>query len=194
MEGRSGVYFLSNEYKPTGYFLVKVGVAVSNQEPGVAKRYGGLRRRLESYLLCYPRGYYLFGVLTTRYDKAFKVERSIQQYLTGKGRKAVFPHSHIEEWYWLRADEISNIIELHDQAPRVPVVTYQTWDPYLKIHANPTEGKQRKIKPIDTPGRKEREKHSHTIKPPSTMKKAKQRFIKRYESDMDLAPEVLHFK
>ena len=153
LEGKSGVYFISNEYHATGRFLVKVGMAQSVIDFDRQVRIGGLNTRLSQYLLYYPRGYTIFGLYTTNYDKSYEVEKLVQSYLAGKGRKSGFPHSHSEEWFILSHKEINDVIRLFSNAPNVrDSVLFMP--PYM-LRTNPTlSGRRRLIKEMSTPMRR----------------------------------------
>jgi hypothetical protein len=176
LEGRSGVYFVSNEYRDTGRFLVKIGLARSTVLSNAStKRTGGLRTRLEQYLLYYPRGFAIFGLMFTNYDKAYEVEQAIQSYLTGKGRKADFPHSRTEEWYWLSSADLTKVINQFGQDSSVPVNQYLNFNPYYLLKSNPTAGRQRKVPIMATPQRRQHETTSSATdsNPVQTTKKRK---------------------
>lgn len=110
-EGKSGVYFIAPEIHRNDEFLVKIGMSKSViDDDNPSKRKGGLGRRLDSYLLCYPRGYYLFAVLQTTAKNAYPLEKFIHQYLLGKGLKTRYDHSHSEEWFRLTLRQLNNFI------------------------------------------------------------------------------------
>ena len=50
----AAIYVISPETASRGKIFVKVGMANSGQ----------VRKRLDGYLLYYPRGYYVFGIVT----------------------------------------------------------------------------------------------------------------------------------
>lgn len=170
LAGKSGIYFISPEFPsdPNERFLVKIGLAVAKPYIG-QKSKRGLKSRLESYLFCYPRGYYIFGIMFTTKDNALKMERQIHSYLAGKGRKADYPHSRVEEWYHLTLSDIFKTIHIH--AHRNPsVLRMKVFDPPHKLTANPTAGKQKKVIPATSPERSGIESRI-SMSPPRTQKK-----------------------
>jgi len=96
LEATSGVYFLSPFYNPEtpgNSILVKVGMAQKSLNEVSNKYFGGLNKRLDSYLLCYPQGFYLYAVLQTKQNQAYPLEKFFHQYFTSKNYKSVFNHS-----------------------------------------------------------------------------------------------------
>jgi len=129
LEGKSGVYFISPVFDPDekdDRVLVKVGMSQHQVRMSPSKRdprnlvqesYGGLGRRLDSYLLCYPAGYYIYAVLQTRAlmhgtnkSMPWELEKWFQGYFTSKNQKTEFPHSRTEEWYNLTRREVLGTI------------------------------------------------------------------------------------
>jgi len=107
-EGVSGVYFLTPEQVKGAddKILVKIGLSRAQTDTLTNKKYGGLGRRLDSYLLCYPRGYLIFAVMQTQGKYAYKLEKWLHSYFTSKKYKAVYNHSRVEEWYHLSPTDI----------------------------------------------------------------------------------------
>lgn len=102
-EGKSGVYFLSPFYDPEQPYreiLVKVGRSCRN-----------MNNRLDSYLLCYPYGYYLFGLLKSPCTQVSQLEELIHSYLKQKKRVYEVDHSHADEWFHLTPKHIHSIFE-----------------------------------------------------------------------------------
>ena len=80
ISGNSGVYIITSTdfYKKdeNEKMLVKIGLAKD------------LGNRLNNYLLCWPTGLYVFGIIFTKNeDYAKRTERSIHQYLNIKQTK-----------------------------------------------------------------------------------------------------------
>lgn len=164
LQGKSGVYFISPEIpeNPVDKILVKIGIGESRAfNP---KR--GLSSRLDSYLLCYPRGFNIFGLVVTKKKEAVKLERKIHSYLAGKGRKFDLKHSHIEEWYWLSLEDIEKTIQLHQETPNVLDSVVFTPPHFLQM--NPTAGKQRKVISSTSPERRSIESDKPALSPPLT--------------------------
>lgn len=168
LDQTSGVYFISSEPAPTEDtdILVKVGLAVARKYSWGAVS-SGLRGRLESYLLCYPRGFYLHALILTPRDKAFKLEQRIHAYLNGKNRKVEFEHSRIEEWFYLSSRDVGALFKYFAGQG---VKSHYFAVPYF-INMNPTVGKQRKTQPLTTPERRYIEALDPTVVPPSTTQK-----------------------
>ncbi len=88
---KGGIYFLSytNQH---GKNLVKIGCSTRE-----------LWRRLDSYLLYYPTGFYVFGVYVCKSrtsGKAIKkLESEIHAYCNGKNFNPRHDHSHSSEWF-----------------------------------------------------------------------------------------------
>jgi hypothetical protein len=108
LENRSGVYFVAPQAAwdgigkdPTESFLVKIGLAEN------------MEHRLNSYLLYWPEGFYIFGMVSTRdTQSARRTERAIHAYLNQKGAYYVSEHSHDEEWFELTLKQISKLMEI----------------------------------------------------------------------------------
>jgi hypothetical protein len=171
--GKSGVYFISYDHpsSPTEKFLVKVGLAVNKPRFDGKKSKRGLKSRLESYLLCYPTGFYIFALMFTNPKSASLLERQIHSYLAGKGRKADYPHSRVEEWYNLSLIDIQKIVLIHRHTH---TLNYKLFNPPHFLTSNPTAGKQKILVPKSTPERRKIESKT-SISPPHTTKKKKYR-------------------
>lgn len=134
LRGRSGIYIISPYWHPSRgatalpvfaddntddekdpTVLVKLGVSVARDADDRsfrAPKSRGLEGRVDSYLLCYPLGFTIFGIFSGEAQKARAFEGNFQQYLAGKGRKREdLKHSHAEEWYELKLSEIETLIE-----------------------------------------------------------------------------------
>lgn len=107
-EGKSGVYIITSREEferegsdPDAMMYVKIGLAKN------------LRHRLESYMLYWPRGFFVFDVFYTKNrHKARKLEKSIHGYLNWKARYVNEKHSHSEEWFELSRNNISSLTKL----------------------------------------------------------------------------------
>jgi hypothetical protein len=127
-EGKSGIYFISpyfEESQPDYLYPVKVGMSKHRQgqagHPDVRKRkpYGGLGRRLDSYLLCYVQGFYVYAVLECAKENVYETEKFFHQYFTSKNFKVENQHSHREEWFMLtRKDIYTTINAFKEQYPQ----------------------------------------------------------------------------
>lgn len=86
--GKAGIYFVSYENKRRNC-LVKVGMS------------NDLWKRLDSYLLYYPTGYWVFGLYTCHPTQVLKLEREIHSYLISKAYLTEHDdnHSHGQEWF-----------------------------------------------------------------------------------------------
>ena len=158
MQGKSGVYIISFN-RPASVserFFVKIGMAkhVKREKPaqGRAPRESSMRTRLESYMLYYPTGYYIMGIVhTQRPSQAKPLEREMHEYLTAKDRhiSVEYPNStHTSEWYWISVEEIDVLLHLfaHPLPSNKAVYFYRT--PY-KLSTNVADGKFRhRVKPM----------------------------------------------
>lgn len=196
LEGKSGVYIISPEYDEKDLFLVKIGTAMAKKKHTSTKKTDGLRSRLESYLLCYPRGYYLYAYFQTNYNKAFEIERYIQQYLTCKNRKSMFPHTRSEEWYWMTLEDLHKIYKIFIFVLGGKIRKSMFFDPTIRI-SNNTRIKRQRIKPISISEKLEIDQSSKTLTltPPKTVSKStksKQR-VKNRSMLSHLKPKSLKF-
>jgi hypothetical protein len=111
LKGKSGVYLISPEYQTMQQsILVKIGLSRA-QIDIEGKKQGGLGQRLDSYLLCYPRGFHIFGILQTQAKHAYQIEKWIHNYFTSKGFKSVYNHSRVEEWYYVSPQDVYVTLE-----------------------------------------------------------------------------------
>ena len=82
--------------------LVKIGKAYNLQE------------RIDSYLLSYPNGLYLYGYIETKTDNQARiVEMFLHNYFRMKGRRYRLEgrkHTHYNEWFVLTPAEISEFL------------------------------------------------------------------------------------
>jgi hypothetical protein len=101
----SGLYIITpkHEYSKDKKMLVKIGIAEDFHD------------RFGSYLLCYPDGFYVFGLfITSDKTQAIRLERSIHKYLVAKYKFIVRKHSHSEEVMSLNLSEVATLIETID--------------------------------------------------------------------------------
>jgi hypothetical protein len=126
--------------------LVKVGMTTD------------LKKRLDTYLLYYPRAVVLFGLIETSTNQAKAAERDIQRYLKKKGRQATFPHTHSDEWYFVSLRDIKIVLEMQQK----PKHTVRIFDPVYIIREN-MQLKRDRIQTISTPQKKVIDQ-SHVLK------------------------------
>lgn len=123
MDKKSGVYVIAPRDAVDGLPASRGKIDMSKQfwvKVGLGKN---LRHRLESYLLYWPHGFYVFGVILTNKGSARRiatfestttragvVEESIHQYLRAKGRHMVSGHTHSEEWFELSLKDIDTML------------------------------------------------------------------------------------
>jgi hypothetical protein len=148
MDEKSGVYFITNDtiHHPDQGLFVKIGLGIN------------VTHRLESYLLCYPRGFTIFGVIFTTQHKLRKLEYFIHQYLAGKMRKMdenVARHSHMEEWFYLSPIQVSVLI--HKVTDQFGISDFYDFKKPHFLNSNPQfeNPKRRQKKPLS---KEEREK------------------------------------
>lgn len=165
LEGKSGIYIISNEINFSKRFPVKIGLAKGRIRYWESSRpIKGLRSRLEQYLLYYPRGYYIFTIILTTKNFTQKVESAIHRLLAGKQRKGNFPHSHTEEWFWLSLKDIHSLCQILDNKEtsgkrvgyrKIKGIREIYCAPeYYFLSTNPGYGHQRQPKPMTTPQRR----------------------------------------
>lgn len=96
--------------------LVKVGIGTN------------LEHRLNSYLLYWPEGIVVWGIIFTKTKKkALEVEKVIHGYLNAKGKYIVTGHSKDEEWFMLSEPELKvlfNVVKANKDT-RYP----KSWNP-----------------------------------------------------------------
>lgn len=154
-EGKSGIYFISPylvEDLPDNMYPVKVGMSrhrlgnPADPNPNRRRPYGGLGRRLDSYLLCFPYGFYVYAVLQCPREAVYQVESTFHQYLTSKSRGMAQTHSHREEWFHLTRDEVYSMI-------RTFMRTYPGRITSLEAFGGDQEGSVPMPRFVDTNGR-----------------------------------------
>ena len=186
--GKSGVYFISQDPVPedeNDMMLVKIGIGLN--------KVGGsnISRRLQSYLLYWPRGFNVFGIVLTSASAAKKLEQSIHAYLKNKNRKmdpTDYKHSHIEEWFYLTPREVHKLIQYDKDSNPIE------FNPVHYLVENPTAGKQRKVKPLTPEEQEEFEKRDSTITPVRTAntemkKRSKSRLMLEYDHKIHAADD-----
>lgn len=140
-EGTSGVYLISPNYDETADpdepVLVKVGLSRA-QTDLKGKKYGGLGRRLDSYLLCFPTGFSIFAILQTQSQYAYQIENWIQSYFTAKQYKLVYSHSRVEEWYWVKPNDVYATLAAMMRNPDLKgfIPKYNFYKPALYLDTN----------------------------------------------------------
>ncbi len=115
----NGVYFISQDkvVNKEEYILIKIGVGTTTKPldpswPEKKKNKTGLESRLDSYLLYYPRGYYIYNILTCKNgDDAKKMERMIHGSLNEYKVNLQVKHTHAAEWFELRLKDMNKIIK-----------------------------------------------------------------------------------
>lgn len=103
LDRKSGIYMISptRDNADVKEIMVKIGIARN------------LKHRLGSYLLCYPMGFYIFGLIyTSGIRPARKIENILHEYLNVKGKWIQTRHSHDEEWFKLTDESIHNLFKL----------------------------------------------------------------------------------
>ncbi len=137
-EGRSGLYFLSPyfiEQQPDERYPVKVGMSRHrsgrSDDPDARRRgpYGGLGRRMDSYLLCYPTGFYVYAILQCDRQYVYRMEKFFHQYFRGKNFHSQEQHSHREEWFGLTRDDIFSTINAYRRAHPSDIQTFLVFPP-----------------------------------------------------------------
>lgn len=71
----------------------------------------GLASRIDGYLLYWPLGVCVYGVILTKRSNAYTLESLIHSFLKDKGRQCAAVHNHREEWFWLNSTYIPAMIQ-----------------------------------------------------------------------------------
>jgi hypothetical protein len=176
-EGKSGVYFLSPYYDPNHpqeKYPVKVGMSRhSTEEFDRTDVYGGLGRRMDSYLLCYPKGFYIYAVIECDRKDAYTVEKTFHEYFTTKKYQVDDFHSHREEWFVLDfVTIVQTIIGVNNDEGK-PVLTHiEYFDPPTLVNTNGRLAKRTKHE-LSTPVKKKFESCMEPDCIPATAKKTR---------------------
>jgi hypothetical protein len=102
IHARSGVYIIT-QYHPGKVPNKKIDVKIGLAED--------LHGRFGNYLLCFPQGFYVFQLfLTVDVKQAYRLERSLHQYLVAKYKFLTKHHSHSEETFRLTPTEVEILI------------------------------------------------------------------------------------
>lgn len=112
----NGVYLLSNI--ETCPLIPAYGATTTDRKniPRLVKvgKADNLQGRIDSYLLSYPNGLYLYGYIETKtVDQARIVEMFLHNYFRMKGRRYRLEgrkHTHYNEWFVLTPAEISEFL------------------------------------------------------------------------------------
>ncbi len=179
-EGRSGLYFLSpyfDDTNPDDRNAVKVGMSKHRQghpkHPDKKRqtRYGGLGRRLDQYLLCYPHGFYIYAIIELPKNDVYAAEKYFHEYFTSKNFKLGEQHSHREEWYDLTRTDVFSTIKAFALAFREKILKFEMFDTPQWIDTSGREATR-----IKQPMRMEEKQNFQTYfstpeKVPTTIKK-----------------------
>lgn len=100
-KGKSGVYFITTNVNDDGKPMwIKIGMAKNR-----------LDNRIDSYLLCYPVGFYVLAVLHTSSKNAAVLENMIHGALRTKMRQMKTLHSHSGEWFELTLQDVKTLYQ-----------------------------------------------------------------------------------
>ena len=148
-EGKSGVYIITSreEFEREGsdtdaMMYVKIGLGKN------------LRHRLESYMLYWPRGFFVFDVFYTKNrHKARKLEKSIHGYLNRKARYVNEKHSHSEEWFELSRNNISSLTKLinfnkNTRYNLTHVLPFESYESVQWMFCSNLSGTSNRVKPM----------------------------------------------
>lgn len=136
LENKPGVYFLSpydsscenlvqlNLKNKKDYLLIKIGNSKN------------LQSRLESYLLYYPLGFKLFGIILTNVPENetlyTEVENFLHAYLRNKRRNICLPHSRKNEWFILSLYDVERLLQLiKNNFEKTTVYHYSLFYPFF---------------------------------------------------------------
>jgi hypothetical protein len=110
VDGKSGIYFISNEYakSPDDNIYVKVGKSTHTKKSYKNGVYKGLSQRLDSYLLCYPTGYYIYGIISVPLKKQVTdIEKQLHKFMFYFATiQKDINHGHQTEWFQTTPNEI----------------------------------------------------------------------------------------
>jgi hypothetical protein len=177
LEGKSGVYFISPIYDPSDpqkRVLAKVGMS-QNKVDGQERRYGGLGKRLDSYLLCWPFGFHLYAVLQTKAQHAFEMERFFQSYYARKGYQTQYRHSRTEEWFFLLPDDVKTAVAAALRSPEYAgkICKPTVYEEPVFIDSNGR--RSNRVKPMTTDEKTSLEQFMSPRAVPRTLRKGKRR-------------------
>ncbi len=103
---QQGIYMISgDDYMKSTDVLLKIGKA------------NNLKKRIKNYFLCYPGGFYIYGIILTKPNHvAFesnrshhKTEQTIHQYLRYLNLNIAQPHGHSGEWFLINSHDVSKV-------------------------------------------------------------------------------------
>lgn len=175
-DGTSGVYFISPTYDPDNperRVLTKVGMS-QHRVDDEKKRYGGLGKRLDSYLLCWPFGYHVYAVLQTKATHAFEMERFFQRYYARKGYQTQFKHSRTEEWFRLLPDDVKTAVAAALRSEHAgKLCKVSVYDNPIFIDSNGR--RSNRVKPMTTEEKEALEQFMSPRAVPRTLRKPKRR-------------------
>lgn len=175
-EGKSGVYFISPFFNPSTpnrvEVLVKIGMSQHKTDEMTLRNSGGLASRLDSYLLCYPGGFWVYAVLQTQRQFAYKVEKFFQTYFTNKGRKTQYKHSKTEEWYNLSLNDVKTAVAAYMRTEPNYVVQngMHLWEEPQFVDSNGRVS-NRPVQAMATPQKRAFQEMMDQSKIPQTMKR-----------------------
>ena len=156
----ASITFLKSVTKKTGVYIITSSKYFRKQSKdkqimvkiGYAKDFN---HRLNSYLLYWPDGVYVYDIFLTTVANKRILEKSIHQYLNRKAKYVVSLHSHTEEWFLLSKNEIDSLVDLIVKNKHTVTDDGRAVFPFdkhrsvnLMIEANSAQGTDR-IKPMD---------------------------------------------
>jgi len=192
-EGKSGVYIITSkeEFEREGsdtdaLMYVKIGLA------------NNLRHRLESYMLYWPRGFFVFDVFYTKNKRnARKLEKSIHGYLNWKATYVDEKHSHSEEWFELSRNNISSVTKLincnkNTRYNSIRVLPFESYESVQWMFCSNLFGASNRVKPMNRDLRDVLEGNIDFL-PPQTIKDKlrKSEMNGRQKKKRKLFPETL---
>jgi len=98
LQNTAGVYFMSPTLVTSQTLgLIKIGMAKKN-----------LAQRLQQYLICYPNGFYLYGLVYCDPDTVLALETEIHNFLRAKQRG----HEFNAEWFYLTLTDLQVLLRI----------------------------------------------------------------------------------
>lgn len=133
------------------------------EEKVIADSLSGLGKRIYDYMLCYPKGFYIYAIVETSSSRVTELENSIHQYLVSKNLHSDLPHSKSEEWFYLHVHNLPSIVRMFTKANNLD--RYCIFDPYYKLAELPKKRQafRRITKPMTPRRKKQIESHSKSI-------------------------------
>jgi hypothetical protein len=138
---KNGIYFISQEYSKNNeeHILIKIGVATYKKQsdpswPEKKQIKKGLESRLDSYLLYYPRGYYIYSIITCNsVQQAKNLEQFVHNFLSKYKVNLPVEHTHGSEWFELRIKDLYKTIDYIKYEFKENITACYRFNPYFYL-------------------------------------------------------------